>query len=117
VRSRLRLGVGLEPAPGAAVKERVSTTTVVVARDETRPRSRRCTRLGLIYGLVATIGLIDGEDALDLIPISSADNLLQVALAARGMITLGRGNEQDESGGDVDQVVNRVDLEARNRSP
>jgi Domain of unknown function (DUF4383) len=42
---------------------------------------------GLVYGLVAIIGLIDGEDVLGLIPINSADNLLHIALAALGIFT------------------------------
>jgi hypothetical protein len=42
---------------------------------------------GLVYGLVAIIGLIDGEDVLGLIPINSADNLLHIALAALGLLT------------------------------
>jgi hypothetical protein len=42
---------------------------------------------GLVYGLVAIIGLIDGEDVLGLIPINSADNVLHIALAALGIIT------------------------------
>ena len=42
---------------------------------------------GLVYGLVALIGLLDGEDVLGLIPINSADNLLHIALAALGILT------------------------------
>jgi hypothetical protein len=42
---------------------------------------------GLVYGLVAVIGLIDGSDVLGLIPINSADNVLHVALAALGIIS------------------------------
>jgi hypothetical protein len=42
---------------------------------------------GLVYGLVAIIGLIDGEDVLGLIPVNSADNLLHIALAALGIVT------------------------------
>src|SRR5918993_1938501 len=42
---------------------------------------------GLVYGLVAIIGLIDGEDVLGLIPINGADNLLHIALAALGILT------------------------------
>jgi hypothetical protein len=42
---------------------------------------------GLVYGLVAVIGLVDGEDVLGLIPINSADNLLHIALAALGILT------------------------------
>ncbi len=42
---------------------------------------------GAVDGLVAIIGLIDGEDVLGLIPINAADNALHVALAALGIIT------------------------------
>jgi hypothetical protein len=42
---------------------------------------------GLVYGLVAIIGLIDGSDVLGLIPVNSADNVLHIALAALGIIT------------------------------
>ena len=42
---------------------------------------------GLVYGLVAIIGLVDGSDVLGLIPINSADNLLHIALAALGILT------------------------------
>jgi hypothetical protein len=51
---------------------------------------------GLVYGLVAIIGLIDGEDVLGLIPINSADNLLHIALAALGILTglISRGDDR-----------------------
>src|SRR5215207_9437034 len=54
-----------------------------------KPLSARAVAIGfgLVYGAVAIIGLIDGEDVLGLIPINSADNLLQIALAALGIIT------------------------------
>jgi len=42
---------------------------------------------GLVYGLVAIVGLADGDDVLGLIPINSADNVLHVALAALGILT------------------------------
>jgi hypothetical protein len=54
---------------------------------------------GLVYGLVAIIGLIDGEDVLGLIPINSADNLLHIALAALGIIT-GLISRDDDRGRD-----------------
>jgi hypothetical protein len=41
---------------------------------------------GLVYGLVAVIGLIDGTDVLGLIPVNSADNVLHIALAALGIV-------------------------------
>jgi hypothetical protein len=52
---------------------------------------------GLVYGLVAIIGLIDGEDVLGLIPINSADNLLHIALATLGILT-GLISRHDERG-------------------
>ena len=42
---------------------------------------------GVVYALVAIIGIIDGEDVLGLIPINAADNVLHVALAALGVIS------------------------------
>jgi hypothetical protein len=42
---------------------------------------------GLVYGVVAVIGLIDGSDVLGLIPVNSADNVLHIALAALGIVT------------------------------
>ncbi len=41
---------------------------------------------GVVYGLVAIIGLLSDEDILGLIPINTADNLLHIALAALGII-------------------------------
>ncbi len=41
---------------------------------------------GVVYGLVAIIGLLSDEDILGLIPINAADNLLHIALAALGII-------------------------------
>ena len=54
---------------------------------------------GLVYGLVAIIGLIDGEDVLGLIPINSADNLLHIALAALGIITALISRDEDRGRG------------------
>jgi hypothetical protein len=42
---------------------------------------------GLVYAIVAIIGLVDGSDVLGLIPVNSADNLLHIALAALGILT------------------------------
>jgi hypothetical protein len=42
---------------------------------------------GVVYGVVAIVGIADGSDVLGLIPINSADNVLHVALAALGIIT------------------------------
>jgi hypothetical protein len=41
---------------------------------------------GVVYGLVAILGLIDGNDVLTLIPVNAADNVLHVALSAAGLI-------------------------------
>ena len=41
---------------------------------------------GATYGLVALIGILDGDDVLGLIPINSADNVLHVGLALVGLV-------------------------------
>ena len=41
---------------------------------------------GLVYAIVAIIGLIDGNDVLGIIPVNPADNILHIALAALGII-------------------------------
>jgi hypothetical protein len=52
---------------------------------------------GLVYGLVAIIGLIDGNDVLGFIPVNPADNILHIALSALGIITglMSRGDYRD----------------------
>jgi len=52
---------------------------------------------GAVYGLVALIGLVDGEDVIGLIPINAADNVLHVALAALG-IASGLMSRADDRG-------------------
>jgi hypothetical protein len=42
---------------------------------------------GLVYGVVAIIGLIDGNDVVGLIPVNAADNVLHIALSALGIAT------------------------------
>lgn len=54
-------------------------------------RSRRTAKataigFGLVYGVVAIIGLIDGNDVLGIIPIDGADNVLHVALSLLGIV-------------------------------
>jgi hypothetical protein len=66
----------------------VASGLVLLAASPKRNSARAVAlAFGLVYGLVAIIGLIDGEDVLGLIPINSADNLLHIALAALGIIT------------------------------
>jgi uncharacterized protein DUF4383 len=66
----------------------VASGLVLLAASPKRASARAVALgFGLVYGLVAIIGLIDGEDVLGVIPINSADNLLHVALAALGIIT------------------------------
>jgi hypothetical protein len=66
----------------------VASGLVLLAASPKRASARAVALgFGLVYGLVAVIGLIDGEDVLGLIPINSADNLLHIALAALGIIT------------------------------
>ena len=40
---------------------------------------------GVVYGLVAIIGLIDGDTVLGLLPVNPADNVLHIVLAAVGI--------------------------------
>ncbi len=63
---------------------------------------------GLVYGLVAVIGLIDGEDVLTLIPVNSADNVLHVALALLGIIAglISRNDDRRHSTAAVDRATN-----------
>ena len=54
-------------------------------------RSRKAAKtvalaFGLVYAVVAVIGLIDGNDVLGIIPVNPADNILHIALAALGII-------------------------------
>ena len=42
---------------------------------------------GVVYGVVALIGLIDGSDVLGIIPVNGADNVLHIALSALGILT------------------------------
>jgi hypothetical protein len=66
----------------------VASGLVLLAASPKRSSTRAVAiGFGLVYGVVAIIGLIDGEDVLGLIPINSADNLLHIALAALGVIT------------------------------
>jgi hypothetical protein len=66
----------------------VASGLVLLAASPRRASARAVAlAFGVVYGLVAIIGLIDGEDVLGLIPINSADNVLHIALAALGIIT------------------------------
>jgi hypothetical protein len=65
----------------------VASGLVLLAASPRRASARAVAiGFGLVYGLVAIVGLIDGEDVLGLIPINSADNVLHVALAALGIV-------------------------------
>lgn len=63
---------------------------------------------GLVYGLVAIIGLIDGSDVLGIIPVNSADNVLHIALSALGILTslTSRGGDR-RRGADTPAVEHR----------
>jgi hypothetical protein len=66
----------------------VASGLVLLAASPKRASARAVAiGFGLVYGVVAIIGVIDGEDVLGVIPINSADNLLHIALAALGIIT------------------------------
>jgi hypothetical protein len=41
---------------------------------------------GVVYGIVALIGLIDGNDVLGFIPVNGADNVLHILLSLLGIV-------------------------------
>ena len=60
---------------------------VLLAAANTRPSAKAIAlAFGLVYGLVAIIGLIDGRDVLGIIPVNGPDNILHIALALLGII-------------------------------
>jgi hypothetical protein len=65
---------------------------------------------GLVYGLVAVIGLVDGNDVLGIIPVNGADNVLHIALSALGILTalVSRGDD-DRGRGEAPAVEERRD--------
>ena len=42
---------------------------------------------GVVYGAVAIIGLIDGNDVFSLIPVNPADNVLHIVISALGIVS------------------------------
>jgi hypothetical protein len=58
----------------ASYRKRGSAKTVALA-------------FGVIYLIVAAIGLIDGNDVLGFIPINAADNVLHLVLGALGVVS------------------------------
>jgi hypothetical protein len=51
---------------------------------------------GVVYAVVAIIGLIDGSDVLGIMPVNGADNILHIALSALGIVTalMSRGDDR-----------------------
>lgn len=66
---------------------------------------------GVVYGVVALIGLIDGSDVLGIIPVNGADNVLHIALSALGILTalMSRGDDDDRGKSDTPVVEHRPD--------
>jgi hypothetical protein len=79
----------------AAYRTRASAKAVAIA-------------FGATYGLVALIGLLDGDDVLGLIPINSADNALHVGLALLGLVAglVSRNADRAHSTTMVDRATN-----------
>lgn len=73
----------------------LSGVVLLAAFSRRRPAKAVALAFGLVYGVVAVIGLIDGDDVLGIIPINPADNILHVALSALGVITslISRGDD------------------------
>ncbi len=65
----------------------LASGVVLLAAASKRPSAKAVAlAFGLVYGLVAILGLIDGKDILGIIPVNGPDNALHVALAALGII-------------------------------
>lgn len=61
---------------------------VLIGASRTRATARSVAlAFGVVYGLVAIIGLIDGDDVLGIIPVNPADNILHIGLALLGIVT------------------------------
>ena len=69
----------------ASYRRRTSAKTVALA-------------FGVVYGIVALIGLIDGNDVIGLIPVNGADNVLHLAIAATGILAGIASPEGDSRG-------------------
>jgi hypothetical protein len=81
---------------------------LLLAGSRTRPSAKAVAiAFGATYGLVALIGLVDGGDVLQLIPINSADNVLHVGLALLGLAAglVSRTGARDESNTLVDRAT------------
>ncbi len=63
-----------------------SGAVLLAAAAKWRTAKRVAIAFGAVYGLVTIIGIADGNDALGLLPVNSADNLLHLALAALGIV-------------------------------
>jgi Domain of unknown function (DUF4383) len=70
---------------------------------------------GVVYGVVALIGLIDGSDVLGIIPVNGADNVLHIALSALGILTALMSRGDDERGKSDTPVVAHGPDRARDR--
>ena len=60
---------------------------VLLAAANAAPAARiTAITFGVVYGLVALWGLIDGNDVMGLIPVNPADNILHIALSILGVV-------------------------------
>ena len=73
----------------------VSGLVLLAAFRRRGPAKAVALAFGVVYGIVAIIGLVDGSDVLGIIPVNAADNVLHIALSALGIITglISRGDE------------------------
>jgi Domain of unknown function (DUF4383) len=73
----------------------VSGLVLLAAFRRRGPAKAVAIAFGVVYGIVALIGLIDGNDVLGIIPINAADSALHIALAALGIVAglVSRGDE------------------------
>jgi hypothetical protein len=98
--------VGFFVEPGFAVGERgelivfdingthnlvhlLSGLALLAAAPSAKLAKTFCGVFGVVYGAVAVIGLIDGQDVLGIIPVNAADNVLHIGLSALALIAAG----------------------------
>lgn len=89
----------------------VSGLVLLAAFRRRGPAKTVALAFGVVYGVVALIGLIDGSDVLGIIPVNGADNVLHIALSALGILTalMSRGDDDDRGKSDTPVVEHRPD--------
>jgi hypothetical protein len=98
----------------------IASGLVLLAAANTAPTAKTVAiAFGVVYGLVALIGLIDGDTVFGLLPVNPADNILHIGISALGIIAglmsrtfkseRGRGGASPSRGGRNEPGVTTTD--------